>query len=89
MPRQLVLVQYGERWYRTGQRCLMRWAGEDTQRGFETDSGWCSTSGGDMALGCPLDALGLRGSVFGFRGPHEWFNLACRVKDNLFHQLSS
>ena len=23
---------YGERWYGTGQRCRMRWAGGDTQR---------------------------------------------------------
>ena len=59
MQRQLVLVEYDERWYGTGQRCLMHWAGGDTQRGVETDSGRWSTSGGDMELRCPLDALGL------------------------------
>ena len=76
MQRQLVLVKYGERWYRTGQRCLMCWAGGDTQRGVETDSGRWTTSGGDMELRCPLEALGLRGSLFDFRGPHGRFNLA-------------
>ena len=39
MQRQLVLVEYGERWYGSRQRCLMRWAGGDTERGVETDSG--------------------------------------------------
>ena len=54
MQRQLVLVEYVERWYGTGQRCLMRWAGGDTQRGVETDRGWGRTSDGDMELRCPL-----------------------------------
>ena len=50
MQRQLVLVKYDERWYGTGQRCLMRWAGEDTQRGVDTESGRSGTSAGDMEL---------------------------------------
>ena len=84
MQRQLVLVEYGKRLYGTGQRCLMHWAGGETERGVETDSGRWSTSGGDMELGCPLDALGLRGLLFDFFGPHGRFNLACRVRDSLF-----
>ena len=82
MQRQLVLVEHRERWYGTGQHSLMRWAGGDTQRGVK--SGRCSTSGGDMELRCSLDALGLQGSLLGFRGPHGRFILACRVRDCLF-----
>ena len=37
MQKRLVLVEYDEWWYGTVQRCLMRWAGGDTQRGVETD----------------------------------------------------
>ena len=39
MRRQLVLVEYGERWYGTGQVCLMRWACGVAQRGVSNDSG--------------------------------------------------
>ena len=59
MQKQLALVEYGERWYGTGQQCLMRWAGRDTERGVKTDRGRSRTSGGDMELTCPLKALGL------------------------------
>ena len=27
-----VLLEYGEWWYGTGERCQMRWAGRDTER---------------------------------------------------------
>ena len=54
-----VLVEYGERWYGTAQRCQMRWAGGDTQPGVETDRSLSRTSGGDIELRCPLEALGL------------------------------
>ena len=63
MQKQLVLVEYGERWYGAGQRCLMRWAGGDTQRGVETDRGRSGTSSADMGLRCLLEALVLRGSL--------------------------
>ena len=62
MQKRLVLVEYGKRWYGTGQRCHMRWAGGDTQHGVETDNGRSRSFGGDMELRCPLEALGLRGS---------------------------
>ena len=62
MQKQLVLVEYGERWYATGQRCLMGWAGGDTQRGVETDSGRSRTAGGDMERRCPVEGVGLQGS---------------------------
>ena len=39
MQKGLVLVEYGEWWYRTGQRCMMPSAGKDTQRGVRTDRG--------------------------------------------------
>ena len=57
-----VLVEYSERWYGTGQRCQMRWTGGDTQRGVGTDRSWSRTSGSDMELRYPLEALGLLGS---------------------------
>ena len=90
MQKQLVLVEYSERWHETGQRCLMCRAGRDTQRGVQTDSGRSSTSGGDMERRCPLKALGLRGSLLGFSGPHGRFNLASRERESSFdHQHSS
>ena len=76
IQRQFVLVEYGERWYGIGQWCLMRCARMHTQRGVETDSGRWSTSGGDMGLRCPLEGLGLRGSLLGFGGPHGQFSHA-------------
>ena len=57
-----VLVEYGERWYGTRQPCQMRWPSRHTQRGVVTDRSRSRTSGGDMELRCPLQALGLRGS---------------------------
>ena len=63
MQKQLVLVEYGEPWYGTGQRCLMRSAGRGTQPGVETDRGWSRTPGADKELRCPLEAQGLRGSL--------------------------
>ena len=57
-----VLVEYGERWYGTGQRCQMRLAGGDTQRGVGIDRSRSRTAAGDMELRCPLESLGLRGS---------------------------
>ena len=81
MQKQFVSVEYSKRWYGTGQRCLMRWAGGDTQSGVETDRGRSRTSGGDMELRCPLEALGHE-DRFGYRGPQGQFILACRVRDS-------
>ena len=75
-----VLVEYGERWYGTGQQCRMRRAGGDTQRGVETDRSRSRTSGDVMQLRCPLEALGLRRSHWLSWAP--WFTLACRMRES-------